>query len=152
VTDIGSFPTLSPGYDTVICLNVIEHVERDVEAMRNIRSVLAADGRAVILVPQGQWNYGTLDEVLGHFRRYSRTSLVAAAQQAGFDVEKVLEFNRFGTFAWFLNGRILRRRTFGLGQIKMLNVLVPVMRLLDRVLPTPPLSLIVILRPRPESA
>jgi glycosyltransferase involved in cell wall biosynthesis len=152
VTDIRSFPQTAAGYDTAICLNVIEHVEQDVEALRNIRAVLAPEGRAVILVPQGQWNYGTLDEALGHFRRYSRASLTAAAQQAGFEVEQLLAFNRLGTYAWFVNGRILRRRTFGLFQIKMLNVLVPVARLLDRVLPTPSLSLIAVLRPRPVAA
>jgi glycosyltransferase involved in cell wall biosynthesis len=149
VTDRTSFPQASPGYDTAICLNVIEHVEHDVEALRNIRSVLAAEGRAVILVPQGQWNFGTLDTVLGHHRRYSRASLAAAAEQAGFEVEQLLDFNRVGTFAWFVNGRLLRRRTIGRVQVKLLNLLVPLMRPLDRLLPTPPLSLIAVLRPRP---
>ena len=79
VTDAGSFPRAPDGYETVICLNVIEHVEADVDALRNIRSVLAPDGRAVILVPQGQWNFGSLDVVLGHQRRYSRASLAATA-------------------------------------------------------------------------
>jgi 2-polyprenyl-3-methyl-5-hydroxy-6-metoxy-1,4-benzoquinol methylase len=152
VTDVTSFPRSAAGYDTAICLNVVEHVEQDVEALRNIGSVLAPEGRAVILVPQGQWNFGTLDEVLGHFRRYSRDSLTATAQAAGFEVEHLLEFNRVGAFAWYLNGRILRRRTFGLAQIKLLNLLVWLMRPLDRLLPTPPLSLIAVLRPRPGAS
>ena len=71
------FRRLGPGYDTVVCLNVIEHVEGDRDALANIRSVLSEGGRAIILVPQGPWNFGTLDKVLGHFRRYSRQSLRA---------------------------------------------------------------------------
>ena len=103
-------------------------------------------GRAIVLVPCGPWLYGSLDEVLGHHRRYTREQLVQVAQQAGFQVEQVLKFNRPGVVAWWLNGRILRRKTFGRGQIRMLNVLTPVFRRVDRWLPLPPLSVIAILR------
>jgi hypothetical protein len=57
----------------------------------------------------------------------------------------MLEFNRIGVIAWWLNGRIMRRRTFGLWQIKMLNLMTPVFRVLDKFLPLPPLSLIAVL-------
>lgn len=145
-----SFPA-EQGFDTVVCLNVVEHLEDDVAALQNIRDVLAEEGRAVILVPCGPWLYGTLDEVLGHYRRYTSQQLVDAAHQAGFQVEQVLKFNRPGVVAWWLNGKILRRRTFGLAQIRMLNVLTPLFRLVDRWLPVPPLSLIAILRKRVAS-
>jgi hypothetical protein len=99
-------------------------------------------------VPQGQWNYGTLDEVLGHERRYSKDSLRAVASDAGFAVHNIFEFNRIGTPAWFLNGKILRRRTFGLFQIWMLDRLTPLFRAIDRLLPFPGLSLIAVLERR----
>ncbi len=149
VTRFESYPRTPGGYDTVICLNVIEHVADERAALSNIRSVLAPDGRVIVLVPQGPGNFGTLDEVLGHKRRYSRTGLVAAAQSAGLHVERLIEFNRVGTIAWFLNGRLLKRRTFSLIQIKALNLLVPLMRVVDRLLPVPPLSLIAILSAAP---
>ncbi len=129
-----------------MCLNVVEHLADDVAALRNIWNALAEGGRAIVLVPCGPWLYGSLDEVLGHYRRYTREQLVQVAQQAGFRVEQVLKFNRPGVVAWWLNGRILRRKTFGLGQIRMLNVLTPVFRRVDRWLPLPPLSIIAILR------
>ncbi len=147
VTDITTFRRPPEGFDTAICLNVIEHIAEDREAMGNIRSVLSPDGRAIILVPQGQWNFGTLDEVLGHQRRYSRETLTRLAQESGFEVEHLFEFNRVGTIAWFINGKVLRRRSFSLPQIKILNWLVPIMRTLEPLLPIPPLSLIAILRP-----
>lgn len=139
-------------FDTVICLNVIEHVEDDAGALHNIRDTLADGGRAIILVPCGPQLYGTLDEVLGHCRRYTPDQLVAVAQKAGFQVEEVLKFNRPGVPAWWLNGRILRRKTFGLGQIRMLNVLTPIFRLIDSWLPLPPLSIIAILRKNENGA
>jgi glycosyltransferase involved in cell wall biosynthesis len=145
VRDLKSFPRLENGYDTVICLNVIEHVEDDRVALTNIRSVLDRGGTALILVPQGQWNFGTLDEVLGHQRRYSKASLTTLAQNCGFEVREIVEFNRVGTPAWFLNGKILHRRIFGLFQIWMLDRLTPFFRLIDPMLPFPGLSLIAVL-------
>ncbi len=133
-------------FDTVICLNVVEHLPDDLGALRNIRETLAPGGRAIILVPCGPKIYGTLDEVLGHQRRYTHKTLGDVVARADFQLEQMLEFNRVGVIAWWLNGRVLRRRTFGLGQIKMLNALTPLFRLLDGILPLPPLSLIAVIR------
>jgi SAM-dependent methyltransferase len=133
-------------FDTVICLNVVEHLVDDRGALLNIRSALDAGGRAIILVPCGPHLYGTLDEVLGHQRRYTRESLGKLVASAGFELEKMLEFNRVGVIAWWLNGRVLRRRTFGLSQIKLLNVMTPVFRAVDKMLPWSPLSLIAVIK------
>ncbi len=132
-------------FDTVICLNVVEHLADDLAALNNIRGVLEDGGRAIVLVPCGPWLFGTLDEVLGHQRRYTRKQLTELVEKAGFHLEKVLEFNRIGVIAWWLNACLLRRRTFGLWQIKILNVLTPLFRVLDNFLPLPPLSLIAVL-------
>jgi SAM-dependent methyltransferase len=144
-----SFPA-GQQFDTVICLNVVEHLENDVAALRNIRESLGVNGRAVILVPQGKALYGTLDKVLGHYRRYTRGELAQVAQQAGLEIEEIFGFNRFGSPGWLLNARVLKRETFGFWQIQLLNFLVPLVRRIDRWLPFPPLSLIAILRVPPR--
>src|SRR5712692_329311 len=112
----GTAPDTFPDqrFDTVVCLNVIEHLQDDVAALRNIRGVLESNGVAIVLVPNSPRLYGTLDEVLGHCRRYTREQLVALGEKAGFRVLTVIPFNRIGTPAWWLNGQILRRKTFGL--------------------------------------
>jgi glycosyltransferase involved in cell wall biosynthesis len=133
-------------FDTVICLNVVEHLEDDVMALRNIRASLEKDGRAIVLVPNGPGLYGSLDRVLGHYRRYTRRQLQDACERAGFRVEKVLKFNRIGAPGWWWNGRVMRSTTFGFWQIKLLNSLLPVVRRIDRFLPFPHLSWIMILR------
>jgi 2-polyprenyl-3-methyl-5-hydroxy-6-metoxy-1,4-benzoquinol methylase len=147
-----SYP-LEEKFDTVICLNVVEHLENDFGALRNIREALEENGRAIVLVPCGPGLYGTLDKVLGHYRRYSKAQFTELAARAGFQLEALMSFNRFGSPAWWLNGRLLRRKTFGLWQIKMLNFLTPLVRVIDRFLPLPPLSIIAVLRkPNLESA
>jgi glycosyltransferase involved in cell wall biosynthesis/phospholipid N-methyltransferase len=139
-------------FDTVICLNVVEHLSDDIGALRNIYNVLDDGGRAIILVPNGPKLFGTLDKVLGHCRRYTEDQLARIGQDAGFTVEKVLKFNRPGVPAWWLNGRILRKTTFGLGQIRLLNFFTPLFRAVDSWFPLPPLSLIAIFRKEAGSA
>jgi glycosyltransferase involved in cell wall biosynthesis len=133
-------------FDTVVCLNVVEHLDDDVQTLQNIRDALIAGGRAIVLVPCGPWLFGTLDGVLGHRRRYTREQLREAATRAGLETETLLPFNRIGVIAWWLNGRVLRRKSFGLLQIKLLNFLTPTLRFCDPWLPLPPLSLIAILQ------
>ena len=152
VNDLASFPHVAGGHDTVICLNVLEHVEDDRTALCNVKAVLSEAGRALILVPYGPRNYGTLDTILGHRRRYTRDSLERLGRDCGLQVTKLVEFNRFGALAWFVNGKLMRRRSFGLLQIWLLNLLTPLLRRIDRFLPLPPLSLIAVMEPRRDAA
>lgn len=145
--DLGDAETFPAGqkFDTVICLNVLEYMEDDLAALRNIRQALEENGRAIVLVPQGPGFFGSLDRVLQRQRRYQKDQLAALARKAGFQVRGIVDFNRSGAPAWWLNGKLLRRTSFGRNQIKVLNLLVPIFRKLDRLLPWPPLSLIAIL-------
>ena len=136
--------------DTVVCLNVLEHVEDDQHALRNIQNVLEPGGRAIILVPQNQRIYGELDAVLGHARRYSETELLRKMTAAGFQVEELFDFNRVTTPGWWWNGRVLKRRTFSPFQLQIFDWLVPVFERVDRWLPWKGASLIAVGR-KPRS-
>jgi SAM-dependent methyltransferase len=140
--DPADFAALGGGFDTVVCLNVLEHIEDDLRGLRNIRSALQPGGRAIILVPQDQSIYGTLDKVLGHYRRYSAGQLRARMEEAGFQFEHMLEFNRVTRPGWYLNGRILKRQDFGAFQLRVFDWLVPVWKRLDTAFPWPAVSLI----------
>jgi glycosyltransferase involved in cell wall biosynthesis len=138
------FERLKESFDSVVCLNVLEHIENDRLGLSNIRSVLVTGGRAIILVPEGMSVYGTLDEVLGHFRRYSEAELRSKLEQSGFRVEQILRFNKVTRPAWFVNGRLLRKRTFSRFQIAVFDSLVWLWRRLDAVIPWKPTSIIAV--------
>ena len=145
------FAGFNEEFDTVICLNVLEHVPDSDTGLRNIYSALSPGGRAVVLVPQGQWLFGSLDRVLDHQLRYSKKRLREQAEAAGFNVSEILSFNRVGTLPWFVSGKIMRRTTFGRLQLKIYDSFVWLWRILDRLLPLPGLSIIGILeRPKRE--
>ena len=103
---------------------------------------LEPGGKAIVLVPQGQHLYSSLDRVLGHVKRYSRQELIELMQQAGFVNIQVRDFNKFGVPGWILNGRLLKRDYFSRVQLKIYNMLTPVMALCDAALPWIGLSLI----------
>jgi SAM-dependent methyltransferase len=130
--------------DTVICLNVVEHVEDDGLALANIASTLVEGGRAIVLVPQGQSVYGTLDEVLGHQRRYSEEELKSKMERAGLQVEKMIRFNRITRPAWYINGKLLKKRTFGRLQLWIFDRMVWLWRRIDPFLPWSPVSIIAV--------
>jgi len=130
--------------DSVVCLNVMEHVQDDAAALRNIYQSLRPNGKAVVLVPEGQSLYGTLDEVLGHCRRYSEQELRKKMEAVGFHVEQVVYFNRVTRPGWFINGRILKHKTFSRPQLWILDRMVWMWRRIDRFLPWKPVSLIAI--------
>jgi glycosyltransferase involved in cell wall biosynthesis len=138
------FAPLAGNSDTVICLNVLEHVADDAAGLRNIATALEPGGRAIVLVPQDQRIYGTLDKVLGHYRRYSEAELRTRMEAAGLKVERVLHFNRATRYAWWFNGRVLKRTHFGRTQLWVFDRLVWLWRRIDRILPWPAVSIIAV--------
>ena len=130
--------------DTVVCLNVLEHVAEDRAALANIRRCLRPRGIAIVLVPQGPGLFGSIDEVLAHKRRYTKNELVEKMAGAGLRVERVLEFNRATRPGWYFNSRVLRRKTISSVQLGVFDLLVPVWRKVDARLPWPANSLIAI--------
>ena len=143
--DVTNFSDHGKVFDTIICLNVIEHLDEDEQAARNIAKLLEENGRAIVLVPRGQWLFGSLDKVLGHKRRYSEKMLRNLAGRAGLSVKKIIQFNRISTIPWFVNGKIFKKRTFSRFQIFMMNLFTPIFRRIDKFLPFPSLSYITIL-------
>jgi len=147
VCDLGNPADFLPFRDrmeSVVCLNVLEHLEDDLTGLRNIYCSLTDGGRAIVLVPQGANAFGTLDRELGHVRRYSKAELERKMTAAGFRVTHMIEFNRVSYPGWILNGKILKRRSLSRIQLHALNLLIPLLRHIDRFLPWPPTSLIAI--------
>ena len=145
----GDFDSLEGGFDTVVCVNVLEHVADPRRGLANIHRALEPGGAAILLVPRGRFLMGPLDRALGHRRRYSKKLLRESCEEAGLEVERLFDFNRISCLPWLVSGRILRRRRFGLVQLKLFDSLVWLWRILDRILPLPGLSLVAVAR-RPK--
>ena len=109
-------PTLRA--DTIIAVNVLEHVEKDHEFLRSAYSGLVPGGKLLILVPAVPAIFGSLDRAFDHYRRYTRRALRSAIESAGFQIEDLHYLNGLGVAAWFVAGRVLNRTTLGRNQVR----------------------------------
>lgn len=80
-------------FDLVAALDVIEHVEADVESLRSLASCLCPEGRVLVTVPAYQWLFSAHDRFHHHHRRYRLRSLTVTAKAAGLQVERAGYFN-----------------------------------------------------------
>lgn len=122
-------------FDTIVCLNALEHIQDDQAALANMARILAPGGRAVIIVPAFQYLYGTMDSSIGHFRRYTKSLLGQRLERAGLNVEKQRYFNLLGIVGWFVNGRIFRQTVPPSAQLRLYNVVFPFASKLESLLP-----------------
>jgi SAM-dependent methyltransferase len=111
----------------------LEHIEDEIEVLRNFHEVLAPGGRVVVLVPNNPAMYAGVDKALGHYRRYTAEELRSKMEKAGFRVLSCEGFNRVGGFGWRVSGKILRKKTLSIGQIRLFELAMPVIRLLEKV-------------------
>lgn len=142
--DPEDFRGLEEQFDTVIMLNVLEHLNDAPQALANLWSALQPGGKAIVLVPQHPGLYGTLDEALEHHLRYTTSGFEQVLKDAGFHIEQMFDFNRFSAPGWWLNGKVLRRRKFSRVQLKMIDLMMPVIKRVDRLLPWGGVSLVAI--------
>jgi SAM-dependent methyltransferase len=117
--------------DTVVALNVVEHIADDLGALRSIAGMLRPGGRAIILVPALPALFGSLDRELGHVRRYTRSGLGWRMGEAGLHVEKLFYFNLLGTLGWWFNARMRKVACIPGRQLRLFNAVVPVLRVED---------------------
>jgi 2-polyprenyl-3-methyl-5-hydroxy-6-metoxy-1,4-benzoquinol methylase len=132
------------GFDTVVCLNVLEHIEDDEGALQRLFDVLLPGGKLLLFVPADQSLYGTMDRQVGHFRRYSREQLEALIEAAGFTSEQVVYQNVYGRFGWWLNGVVLKRRHMPGNQSRLFDLAVPILRRIEPRNPRKGLSLVAV--------
>lgn len=115
-------------FQSLLCVNVLEHIEDDRAALSSMRSLLEKDGRLVLLVPAFQWLFGTLDAALSHFRRYTKRSLRTVLAETGFRVIHLEYFNMGSMLGWWFTGRVLKKKVIPVKVLKLYDSLVPVFR------------------------
>ena len=131
-------------FDTVTCINVLEHTADDVGALRRAHRLLQPGGRVVVFAPAGPSLFGSMDRGIGHQRRYEKQDLVDKLGQAGFEVEHVSFQNRIAKLAWWLNAKLLGRKALPSGQSRVFDRLVPLFRALEGDNPSSGLSIIAV--------
>jgi len=123
--------------DTMVYVNVLEHVEQDAEELKLVYATLRPGGTVCIFVPALPWLYSELDASIGHYRRYTKGQLRKLMEEAGFSIVRISYFDFFGILPWFVYFRLLRGRA-GSGTTSAYDrFVVPIARILESIVPPP---------------
>jgi len=145
--DIGSVEMLEVSYykpHTVVCINVLEHVKDDMMALSHMFEILNIGGKAILLVPAFQSLYGSIDRLVGHYRRYSKRELTSKLIGTGFKIREAFYMNSLAVLGWLLNNRIIRRKEESLEQVLFYDrFIVPSLKNVERIV-RPPLGLSIV--------
>jgi glycosyltransferase involved in cell wall biosynthesis len=131
--------------DTIISLNVLEHIDADRTVLDRFFQALQPGGHLVVLVPAHPRLYSACDRTLGHVRRYTTEELSEKVRAAGFELVSTRQFNRLGTIGWWVSG-LLGSKNLSPGQMRLYELMLPLAKLMDWVRLGPGLSLVVVAR------
>ncbi len=137
-------------YKTILGTNVLEHVDNDIFALKNLRKILKKEGRLILLTPAKKIAYNRLDIELGHFRRYEKKELIEKLNGAGYDVLEIKFFNILGLLTWIVRDYFTGQNIHLTSrQIALFDALVPFLKRIEKLIKIPiGISLIVVAQPR----
>jgi ubiquinone/menaquinone biosynthesis C-methylase UbiE len=125
-------------FDTVTIINVLEHIKRQEKAVRIMNKLLSAGGKLTVFVPAFQCIFGKLDKDLGHYRRYTKTTLRKVLEQNGFEIEKMHYMNFIGFFGWYFNSKLLGRGLTPVRQSLFFDkYIVPAEKMIEKIIKPP---------------
>jgi len=122
-------------FNTIVCTNVLHHIKSDNKAIINIFNLLNDGGILFIQEPAHKSLFGTLDNFQNHYRRYQKNELTKKLEILGFMILKANYFNKLGAVGWFINSKLLNRKEMPKNQLSIFNKLVPMINILDKLIP-----------------
>jgi SAM-dependent methyltransferase len=131
-------PGLDEPVESVVAMNVLEHIEDDAQALRDLAAVVSPGGCVILWVPAYMQLYGDFDRMAGHWRRYTPETMRETVEGAGLGVRLIRRVNMLGAIAWWMAVRAGRARHADTRLVWLYdNLLIPSSRLIERVVPPP---------------
>lgn len=121
----------SQSFDTIIMLDVLEHIADDVTLLQQLSQSLAPNGRLILKVPAIVALHNSIDQAVGHYRRYTPERLRTVLTQASFMNSTIWYFNMAGILGWWFNGAVLGRVMPPHHQIGWFDRCVPFLRVVE---------------------
>ena len=131
VRQCGSSTENRQGFDSVVYINVLEHIEQDATELRLATEVLSPTGQVLLVVPAHRWLFSKVDRLSGHFRRYSRSGLAALLRQVGLRPVSIRYFDSVGLLPYLIIYKWLRSTAVsGTNAFLYSRIILPVSRVL----------------------
>ncbi|RLD23572.1 MAG: methyltransferase type 12 [Bacteroidetes bacterium] len=125
--------TRKKDFDSILYIDVIEHIENEVDELKLAVDYLKPGGYLIILVPAHNFLFSEFDKAIGHYRRYQKKMLKAAVPN-GLTKEKLIYLDSVGMFASMTNKLILQQKYPKIKQIKFWdNTIIPLSKVTDKI-------------------
>ncbi len=117
-------------FDSVFCLNVLEHIKDDRSALANMINLLKTNGKLAVIVPAHQMLYNGIDATLQHYKRYNKKTFKELILK-GENITALFYFNAIGILSWFIGGKLFKNNTIPEGEMKLYDFFVPFWKVID---------------------
>lgn len=124
-------------FDSIVCLNVLEHIQDDKETIKNMQELLKTDGYLILLIPAHNFLYGAIDKSIGHFRRYAKSQIRNALEDIGFKIIKCQMINFLGGIGWWISSKLFSEAQVSENKIKVFNFIAPMILPLEDIIEPP---------------
>jgi SAM-dependent methyltransferase len=111
-------------FDSIVCLNVLEHIKNDKQALIHMTKFLKPGGHLILLVPSHPLLFGSIDSSIGHYRRYSKQTIYSLLPSQ-LIIQYARRINFFGALGWFMSGKILKTSHVSSASLKLFNIFAP---------------------------
>jgi SAM-dependent methyltransferase len=124
-------------FDAVVYVNVLEHIEKDLEELMFVLESLKPGGVLCVFVPALSWLYSDLDRKVGHFRRYHKKQLERLVKHAGFQITKIKYFDMLGIIPWYILFVLFKKNISGSNVSLYDKLAVPAIKRLESIVAPP---------------
>jgi len=125
-------------FDTIVMMNVLEHIRDDGTTLSSLRQALLPGGRLILYVPAFMWLYSSFDRQIGHYRRYRKGPLRELLEARGYRVVDARYVNSVAALGWFIYCRLLRQKSSDQITVSACDrVIIPLVRSIERRFPPP---------------
>tara|TARA_B110000967_G_scaffold149053_1_gene152730 strand:- start:136 stop:849 length:714 start_codon:yes stop_codon:yes gene_type:complete len=132
-----SLQTISGSVDLIFSSNVLEHIEDDISVLKEMSNKLSINGKIYLYLPAKMILWTSLDEEVGHYRRYEINELKIKCQKVGLKIEKLHYADSLGFFASLAMKIFGYNKDGGIGSVSSLKFydkwLFPISKFLDTI-------------------
>ena len=126
------FKKIKVKFDTISVINVLEHIEDDIQALHNLSLCLNKNRHLILLVPAYKFLFNCIDKEIGHFRRYEKQDIINLLSKTEFKLIKLFYFNAFSILGWYLNGNIFKKPVISKNALYFFDKLVPILKIVEK--------------------